>query len=131
MQLTLKHSLPFVTAELVYHGGRIEVPHVLVDTGSARTVFSADKVSKIGLLPEPEDILVTVRGVGGVEVVFIREVERVQIGRRALSPFEIEVSGMDYGFDINGILGMDFLIGTGAIIDLQRLQLGFFDSAEN
>ena len=131
MRLTLKHSLPFVTAELVYHGKRIEVPHVLVDTGSARTVFSADKVSKIGLLPEPEDILVTVRGVCGVEVVFIREVERVQIGRRTLSPFEIEVSGMDYGFDINGILSMDFLIGTGAIIDLQRLQLGFFDSAEN
>ncbi|GAB4398787.1 MAG: hypothetical protein OHK0052_21980 [Anaerolineales bacterium] len=39
--------------------------------------------------------------------------------------FEIEVGGMDYGFDMNGILGMDFLLGIGAILDLSQLQITF------
>ena len=32
---------------------------------------------------------------------------------------------MDYGFDLGGILGMDFLRASGAIIDLQNLTLTF------
>lgn len=30
---------------------------------------------------------------------------------------------MDYGFDINGILGTDFLIASNAIIDMNKLIL--------
>jgi len=30
---------------------------------------------------------------------------------------------MDYGFDIAGIIGMDFLIQTAAIIDLKNLTI--------
>jgi predicted aspartyl protease len=111
---------------LFYDGRQIEIPKVLVDTGSASTVLSADMVSQAGLVPEPDDILHTIRGVGGAEVVFIRRVDRFQIGsEQGLDEFEIEVGGMDYGFEINGILGMDFLMGTGAIINLQDLRLEF------
>jgi len=45
MRLTLKYSLPFVTATLVYRRTEIEVPHVLVDTGSARTMFASGRSS--------------------------------------------------------------------------------------
>ncbi|MBL7183164.1 MAG: hypothetical protein ISS50_01810, partial [Anaerolineae bacterium] len=38
---------------------------------------------------------------------------------------EIEVGGIDVAFDINGILGMDFLLRTGAIINLGTLQIDF------
>jgi predicted aspartyl protease len=126
MQLTLVDNLPFVTVTLFYDGRQIEIPMVLVDTGSASTVLSADMVSQAGLVPEPDDILHTIRGVGGAEVVFIRRVDRFQIGsEQGLDEFEIEVGGMDYGFEINGILGMDFLMGTGAIINLRDLRLEF------
>jgi len=128
MQLKLKYSLPFVTVTLAYRQAEIEVSHVLVDTGSARTMFSADVVAQIGLIPEPEDTLLTVRGVGGAEVVFTRTVDRVQVGHRAVEQFEVEIGGMDYGFEINGILGMDFLTRTGAIINLHRLRLEFPDA---
>ena len=30
---------------------------------------------------------------------------------------------MDYGFEINGILGMNFLINSGAIINLKGMHL--------
>ena len=35
--------------------------------------------------------------------------------------FSIEVGVMDYGFEVNGILGMDFMKGVGAIIDLDKM----------
>ena len=44
-----------------------------------------------------------------------------------LSNFRIEVGGMDYGFEINGILGMDFLTQVGAIINLREQQIEFND----
>jgi len=125
MRLTLKYGLPFVTATLTYRQKEVEVSHVLVDTGSARTAFAADVVAQIGLIPEPEDTLLTVRGVGGAEVVFTRVVDRVQVGHRIVEQLEVEIGGMDYGFEINGILGMDFLMRTGTIINLHQLQLEF------
>jgi len=42
-----------------------------------------------------------------------------------LPDFEIEVGGMDYGFAINGILGMDFLTRSKAIINLATMKLEF------
>lgn len=30
---------------------------------------------------------------------------------------------MDYGFDINGIVGMDFLKAIGAVIDLKNIEI--------
>ncbi len=35
----------------------------------------------------------------------------------------IEIGQIDYGFNIQGILGIDFLIETNAIIDLGKRQL--------
>lgn len=52
-------------------------------------------------------------------------IDYLKVGECSLGDFEIEISGMDYGFEINGILGMDFLIGTGAIIDLRKMNIDF------
>ena len=123
MQLTLKDELPFTTVKVAYHGAEIEVPNMLVDTGSATTILAADVVAQIGISPEPADMLHTVRGIGGTEVVFTRQVDHLQIDQQNLTQFQIEVGGMDYGFDINGILGMDFLVQAGAIINLRDLRL--------
>jgi hypothetical protein len=78
-------------------------------------------------VPLPQDTLRVIRGVGGSEAVFIRRVDYLQVGERSLSDFEIEVGGMDYGFEINGILGMDFLLQAGAIINLRDMRIGFAD----
>jgi hypothetical protein len=67
----------------------------------------------------------TIHGVGGSEVVFTRKVDALQVGDFRFADFEIEVGGMDYGFDIHGILGTDFLIGAGAQIDLKNMNIVF------
>lgn len=125
MQLSLKYDLPFVTIKISYRGRTREVSHVLVDTGSGSTILSADIMSEIGIVPEPEDTLHNIRGVGGSEVVFMRRVDLMQMNGHQISDFEIEIGGMNYGFEINGILGMDFLLRAGAIIDLRELKIEF------
>ena len=49
----------------------------------------------------------------------------VQVGERQLSQFEIEVGGMDYGFEIQGILGMDFLRQARVVLNLADLSIAF------
>lgn len=103
----------------------VEIPDVLIDTGSASTIFAADIMATVGISPVPEDVLHTIRGVGVVEVVFLRRIDEIWLGRKQLTGFEIEVGGMDYGFAINGILGMDFLQSLGVMIDLKQLEIRF------
>lgn len=125
MRFTLRDNLPFVTVTLAYRGVAVTVPSVLIDTGSARTIFASDIVSGIQISPAPEDILYAIRGVGGMETVFSRTVDYIQVGERHLPQFEIEVGGMDYGFDIQGILGMDFLRQARAVLNLAELTMEF------
>jgi len=125
MPLTLRDNLPFTTITVTYQGTTMDIPHVLVDTGSAATLLAADIVSAIGIIPLPEDSLHTLRGVGGTEVVFTRRLDSLQVGEHRLTNFEIEVGGMDYGFEMHGILGMDFLTQAGAMINLREMTIAF------
>ena len=125
MKLIRKYDLPFTAVSITYRGSTIEVPQVLVDTGSASTIISTDWVDSIGIFPLPDDVLLTIRGVGGQEVVFRRRIDCLQVGDKKLSNFDLEVGGMDYGFEINGILGMDFLMEAKAVINLHAMSLTF------
>lgn len=127
MQLLIKDDLPFVTVQTAYQGRTLAISDVLVDTGSASTILAADAVAAIGIVPESADTLRLIQGIGGTEAAFVRIVERFQVEDRSMVDFEIEVGGLDYGFGINGILGMDFLRGAGAVIDLKMLELRFAD----
>lgn len=125
MQLLLRDNIPFVSIVVIYKDTSIEIPSVLVDTGSATTILSADLVQIIQITPSPEDSLYTIRCVGGSEVVFSRKVDYLKLGEYFINDFEIEIGGMDYGFEINGILGMDFLVQAGTIINLRDMKIEF------
>ena len=68
MKIRLQDGLPYVTVSLTYRGQQIILKNVLLDTGSAGTIFATDKV-------------------------------------------------------IEGIVGMDFLLQVGAIIDLTQMEI--------
>jgi predicted aspartyl protease len=125
VQLTFRHDLAFVTATLTYADVSIEIADVLVDTGAATTIINADLAAEAGVYVSPADTLRRLRGVGGHEHVFSRRVDRFAIGDHGLDNFELEIGEMDYGFQIGGILGMDFLRAAGAVIDLGRLRIDF------
>ncbi|MCC6500430.1 MAG: retropepsin-like domain-containing protein [Anaerolineales bacterium] len=123
MKIRIKNGLPYVSATLIHHSQRVTLKQVLLDTGSAGSIFSTDKVAEVGLTYEPEDLVHRIRGVGGSEFVFTKRVDLLRVGDLKIAGFEIEVGAMNYGFEMDGILGLDFLTQVGALIDLDRLEL--------
>ena len=125
MKIKLKDNLPFTTVSICLKKSKIQIKDILIDTGSATTVISVDILSSINIRPEPDDKIRIIRGIGGTETVFSRVVDYIQVGNFKRDQFEIEVAGLDYGFGINGILGMDFLVPYGAVLNLKYLELIF------
>ena len=123
MRIQVREGLPYVAVTLLYRGQQLDLANVLVDTGSAGTLFAADQVLAVGLQYEADDLVQRIRGVGGAEFVFIKRLDRLSVGELQVSDFDIEVGAMDYGFAIDGILGTDFLMQVGAVIDLSRLEI--------
>jgi len=125
VQLISRHDLVYVTATLTYRGTTVEIPDILVDTGAASTVINADLAADAGIYLEAADQLRRLRGVGGHEHVFLRHVDRFAVGDHGLDGFDVEIGEMDYGFDLGGIIGMDFLQAARAVIDLGKLTITF------
>lgn len=93
----------------------------MLDTGSAGTIFNADVVGAIGVKIESGDFLNKIRGVGGVEVVYSKQFDFVRTGEAALEGFEVEIGEMNYGMEIDGIIGFDFIRTAGIVIDSKQL----------
>lgn len=123
VKLALKYGLPFCRVMLAHKGKSLVLDNVLVDTGSGGSVFKMDKVDEIGITIEKDDIIETISGIGGSEFVYKKTVDKLVLGESDVADFTIEVGVMDYGFEIDGILGMDFLIEMGAIIDLAKMEI--------
>lgn len=101
----------------------MDIDNVLLDTGSGGTVFKMDVVEKVGISIEDNDIVETISGVGGSEFVYKKDIGSIALGDLTLHNFKIEVGVMDYGFEINGILGMDFMKKVGAVINLDEMKV--------
>lgn len=123
MNIRVRDGLPFVSASVIYRGQDLELRNVIIDTGSAGTVMSADTLAPIGVRLEPEDPIHRIQGVGGSEFVFGKCLDSFSVGALHVAAFEVEVGAMDYGFELDGIVGMDFLLRVGAIIDLGNLEI--------
>lgn len=116
-------GLPFVSIVATVRGKEIRFEDALLDTGSAGTVLLADRLFDAGVRAEAADRLVRIRGIGGSETVFLRRVERVVMGDLEVTDFVVQVGGLSYGFELDAIVGMDLLLGVGAVIDLARLEV--------
>ena len=118
-----KERLAVYFGDTIHHRQCVTLKNVLLDTGSAGSIFSTDQVADIGLSYEPNDFVHRIRGVGGSEFVFTKRVDVLKVGGLQVANFEIEIGAMNYGFDMDGIIGLDFLTQVGALIDLDRMEL--------
>ncbi|KYH32313.1 hypothetical protein [Neomoorella mulderi] len=64
-----------------------------------------------------------IKYVGGSEFVYSKRIQKIALGSLIACDFSIESEAMDYGFSIDGILGMDFLTSIKAIVDLDTLEV--------
>lgn len=123
MKLKLKYGIPFTDAVLTHKGKSLSFDNFLIDTGSASTIIAAEIALELDLGPEPLDGIRKIHGVGGTEYVYEKCIDTIQLGTKKLTQFKIQIGDMNYGFDINRILGMDCLIKSKAIIDLENMIL--------
>lgn len=121
--IRLIDDLPFVEAVITHQGKSIRLTKVLVDTGSAGTLVSFDRTAEIGFRGHPDDTFRQIFGVGGSESVLCSRIDQLIVGDMKVEGFEIELGGMDYGIELDAILGLDFLCAVGAVIDLKTLEL--------
>jgi predicted aspartyl protease len=123
MKFEVKYGLPFVEVIFTHRGIEKRVSNVLIDTGSAATLLSAEVALDLGLEPESTDVIRTMRGIGGAEFVYEKIIDCLQVDDAAARHFMIQIGAMDYGMDMNGILGTDFLLSVGMIIDMRKREL--------
>lgn len=123
INLKEKHGLIFAELTIRFRGKEKTIENVLIDTGSGGTILKSDIVFEVGVEMEPTDSIETIRGVGGSEFVFLKCIDELDLGGLSLKDFECEIGAMDYGFDINGIVGMNFLKEVGAVIDLEKMDI--------
>ncbi len=121
--LTFRDALVFVELDVTYRGQTLHLSDILLDTGSRGTLISVEAVESIGLEGELTDTIRKIFGVGGVEYVIEKTVDSVTLAGVTVSNFAVELGKMNYGFVINGIVGLDLLRAVRATIDLDALAL--------
>lgn len=120
MKFNIQYGLPFVALEVTFREKKLKLDKVLLDTGSAGTIFNANVVESIGVMPEKNDTVDTIRGVGGVEYVYVKNFDLIQFGEISQKDFEVEIGNMNYGMSIDGILGFDFIGSAKLVIDTNK-----------
>ncbi|ALP36547.1 hypothetical protein ASL14_10615 [Paenibacillus sp. IHB B 3084] len=123
MNITEIYELPFVKVNVTFRGEELTLSKMLLDTGSASTLLNADIVREIGMVPEGNDDVDIIRGVGGVEYVYTKFLDSITLEESTLKNFQVEIGSMDYGMQIDGILGFNFLKLVGAIIDAKAMEV--------
>lgn len=78
--IRLVHNLPFVSVEVSANNCSVSLHNVIIDTGSAGSIFSADIMMDLGLVCAGSDELYIISGVGGEEYVFSKIVDVVSVG---------------------------------------------------
>ncbi|GAA0322125.1 hypothetical protein GCM10008931_11970 [Oceanobacillus oncorhynchi subsp. oncorhynchi] len=86
-------------------------------------VVSTDLAELIGSVAEEDDIIYRISGVGGSEFVYSKTVDIVKIGDMSVRKFVLEIGAMNYGFELDGIIGLDLLRQMKAIINIDELTL--------
>jgi len=117
-------ELPFIKTTVTFCGKSLKLENILLDTGSAGTIFNVNKLEVIGIKPESKDVTQTIQGVGGLEFVYTKNIDRISIQDEIeIQNFNVELVSMDYGLEIDGIIGYDFMKEVGLGIDLQRCNI--------
>lgn len=60
---------------------------------------------------------------GRSEFIYSKTVDAVKIGDMQTKDFALEIGAMNYGFDLDGIIGLDLLQQLKAIINIDKLIL--------
>jgi len=124
MKIEYVNGLIFATIDIRYRGMSKTLKNVVIDTGAAESIISPDAVDDIGIFAESKDRIISYYGVGGsLHNAFVKQIEELKIGDFKLDNIKMDFGIIDSKGEINGLIGLDILIESGAIIDLKNFSL--------
>lgn len=124
-KLIIEDGLLLTDMELTFRGKSLLLKRVLVDTGSGSTIVATDLAESIEIVAEENDMIYRISGVGGSEFVYSKKIDSIKIGEKEVENFSLEIGAMNYGFDLDGIIGLDLdlLQQIKAILNIDNLTL--------
>ena len=114
------NQLLFCKLDCKLNNEDLHLDNVLIDTGSATTLINADYINFDGT-----DTVQEAYGIGGSEKILNKQFSDLQINEFTLNNISISVGDMDYGLNIDMLLGLDLLKSLNAIVNLDTMQLEF------
>lgn len=103
------------------------IDNVVLDTGAVETIISPDAVEDIGIIAELDDMVGSFYGIGGsIHNYYTKKIDEVSIETVKLQQVKLNIGVIDVKGEINGLLGLDILFKTNAIIDLKQLSLKMY-----
>lgn len=122
MEIEYRDGLIFTEITIKYNGQTKVIDNIVIDTGASHTLISQDEVDDIGIKVTLDDDIITSYGIGGKEHAFTKTVQRVEVGDCIFEGIRLEFTAFRY-HDINGLLGLDLLMGGKFNINLEKLEL--------
>lgn len=113
----------YVDLKLEHKRKSIVIQNALIDTGSPSTIISAEYALKLGLLPEPTDKVKCLNSLHGIEYVYEKTIDIINLDTFAIKNFTVDIGAMQYGLKVGAIIGLDLLLKTRSVIDLERMLL--------
>jgi hypothetical protein len=103
MKIEYTNGLLYAELTLSYQGKTKAIDRLIIDTGAAQTLLSADAVFDLGVFAVAEDELTVMSGIGGEELAFRKLIDHVIFDTMELDQFPLDFGDLDEGFGINGI----------------------------
>lgn len=123
-ELCYKNGLLYTSVVLYSAEKSVSIDDVIVDTGAFHTIILTDYLENLDFPLEDADELVKTSGYGGVQYSSVRKtISKLAIGDICLENMKIDFGNIDPFERVNGLIGLDFLMGAGLIIDLVELKL--------
>ena len=121
MIMEYRSGLLFTEIEIVFKNKSKIINNIVIDTGASKTLISQDSVEDIDIRINKNDPVITSYGIGGEEHAFVKTVDSIILGDYTFKKCQLDFARINYS-DINGLLGLDLLIGAGVMLDLNKLK---------
>lgn len=118
IKLRYQNYLLFCSLDLKINSQNLHLENVLIDTGSATTLINADYI-----LLDGNEKIKNAQGIGGYERILVKNFETLRINDIILENVSLSIGDMDYGIDMDLLIGLDMLKILNANINIKNMTL--------